>query len=189
MFDLNIGVVNNSSPENNIKEREKDYMIVEEGSATNTELSGTSSASSLVNAADESPISCTGEFDFFSKPPNDDVSRIVTRQLFPMNEDIDDNIHMNGGDANKEMELIRIGSSSSTNTTRVSSSSTSNQWLNLAVLGSSSGSGPGPGLGTDQQNNVKQQVKRSRRGPRSRSSQYRGVTFYRRTGRWESHIW
>ncbi|XP_048444951.1 uncharacterized protein LOC125479545 isoform X2 [Pyrus x bretschneideri] len=24
---------------------------------------------------------------------------------------------------------------------------------------------------------------------RSRSSQYRGVTFYRRTGRWESHIW
>ncbi|MQM19071.1 hypothetical protein Taro_052071 [Colocasia esculenta] len=31
-------------------------------------------------------------------------------------------------------------------------------------------------------------VKKSRRGPRSRSSQYRGVTFYRRTGRWESHI-
>ncbi|XP_042409213.1 APETALA2-like protein 3 [Zingiber officinale] len=34
-----------------------------------------------------------------------------------------------------------------------------------------------------------QQVKKIRRGPRSRSSQYRGVTFYRRTGRWESHIW
>ncbi|KAL8125922.1 hypothetical protein AgCh_013288 [Apium graveolens] len=33
------------------------------------------------------------------------------------------------------------------------------------------------------------QVKKSRRGPRSKSSQYRGVTFYRRTGRWESHIW
>ncbi|KAK1440705.1 hypothetical protein QVD17_06536 [Tagetes erecta] len=35
--------------------------------------------------------------------------------------------------------------------------------------------------------NVSQQlpVKKSRRGPRSRSSQYRGVTFYRRTGRWE----
>ncbi|KAF9607651.1 hypothetical protein IFM89_037884, partial [Coptis chinensis] len=31
-------------------------------------------------------------------------------------------------------------------------------------------------------------VKKSRRGPKSRSSQYRGVTFYRRTGRWESHI-
>ncbi|XP_008802331.1 APETALA2-like protein 2 [Phoenix dactylifera] len=35
----------------------------------------------------------------------------------------------------------------------------------------------------------KQQAKKTRRGPRSRSSQYRGVTFYRRTGRWESHIW
>ncbi|XP_074565293.1 floral homeotic protein APETALA 2-like [Curcuma longa] len=32
-------------------------------------------------------------------------------------------------------------------------------------------------------------TKKSRRGPRSRSSQFRGVTFYRRTGRWESHIW
>ncbi|CAI0548540.1 unnamed protein product [Linum tenue] len=36
---------------------------------------------------------------------------------------------------------------------------------------------------------AQQQVKKRRRGPRSRSSQYRGVTFYRRTGRWESHIW
>nr|APQ47391.1 AP2/ERF domain-containing transcription factor [Vernicia montana] len=32
-------------------------------------------------------------------------------------------------------------------------------------------------------------MRKSRRGPRSKSSQYRGVTFYRRTGRWESHIW
>ncbi|KAL8236543.1 hypothetical protein R6Q59_017624 [Mikania micrantha] len=39
---------------------------------------------------------------------------------------------------------------------------------------------------TVQQNQI---GKKSRRGPRSRSSQYRGVTFYRRTGRWESHIW
>ncbi|OIW11210.1 hypothetical protein TanjilG_28301 [Lupinus angustifolius] len=39
------------------------------------------------------------------------------------------------------------------------------------------------------QTQQKQVVKKSRRGPRSRSSQYRGVTFYRRTGRWESHIW
>ncbi|KAM7468154.1 hypothetical protein LguiB_015716 [Lonicera macranthoides] len=36
---------------------------------------------------------------------------------------------------------------------------------------------------------LRQQLKKSRRGPRSRSSQYRGVTFYRRTGRRESHIW
>ncbi|CAH8385928.1 unnamed protein product [Eruca vesicaria subsp. sativa] len=43
-------------------------------------------------------------------------------------------------------------------------------------------------LSSTQRNN-QQMVKKSRRGPRSRSSQYRGVTFYRRTGRWESHIW
>ncbi|MCD7462866.1 hypothetical protein HAX54_049554 [Datura stramonium] len=44
-------------------------------------------------------------------------------------------------------------------------------------------------LQPQQPEQAKQQVKKSRRGPRSRSSQYRGVTFYRRTGRWESHIW
>ncbi|XP_073270644.1 APETALA2-like protein 2 isoform X1 [Primulina huaijiensis] len=42
----------------------------------------------------------------------------------------------------------------------------------------------------EQKQHVQQvKAKKSRRGPRSRSSQYRGVTFYRRTGRWESHIW
>ncbi|PKA54105.1 Floral homeotic protein APETALA 2 [Apostasia shenzhenica] len=35
----------------------------------------------------------------------------------------------------------------------------------------------------------RQPIKKGRRGPRSKSSQFRGVTFYRRTGRWESHIW
>lgn len=44
-------------------------------------------------------------------------------------------------------------------------------------------------LQTQPQPQQQTQVKKSRRGPRSRSSQYRGVTFYRRTGRWESHIW
>ncbi|KAF5799919.1 putative transcription factor AP2-EREBP family [Helianthus annuus] len=34
-----------------------------------------------------------------------------------------------------------------------------------------------------------QKARKSRRGPPSKSSPYRGVTFYRRTGRWESHIW
>ncbi|XP_076945064.1 floral homeotic protein APETALA 2-like isoform X2 [Bidens hawaiensis] len=40
-----------------------------------------------------------------------------------------------------------------------------------------------------QQQQSIQKVRKSRRGPRPQSSQYRGVTFYRRTGRWESHIW
>ncbi|GFY93361.1 integrase-type DNA-binding superfamily protein [Actinidia rufa] len=53
------------------------------------------------------------------------------------------------------------------------------EWLDLSCSAASSG-------GASEQ---RQQMKKSRRGPRSRSSQYRGVTFYRRTGRWESHIW
>ncbi|KAK7406523.1 hypothetical protein VNO78_08150 [Psophocarpus tetragonolobus] len=44
-------------------------------------------------------------------------------------------------------------------------------------------------LGAGKAVKVSEPMKKSRRGPRSRSSQYRGVTFYRRTGRWESHIW
>ncbi|XP_060185332.1 ethylene-responsive transcription factor RAP2-7-like [Lycium barbarum] len=58
------------------------------------------------------------------------------------------------------------------------------QWLNLSVP--ESGGGAEMGIYKPP---VNQPVKKSRRGPRSRSSQYRGVTFYRRTGRWESHIW
>uniref|UniRef100_A0A1J3HFU5 AP2-like ethylene-responsive transcription factor TOE3 n=2 Tax=Noccaea caerulescens TaxID=107243 RepID=A0A1J3HFU5_NOCCA len=47
----------------------------------------------------------------------------------------------------------------------------------------------GSGRPEKQEPEIQPPVKKSRRGPRSRSSQYRGVTFYRRTGRWESHIW
>ncbi|KAE9613040.1 putative transcription factor AP2-EREBP family [Lupinus albus] len=45
------------------------------------------------------------------------------------------------------------------------------------------------GVGGGKSVEMSQPMKKSRRGPRSRSSQHRGVTFYRRTGRWESHIW
>ncbi|KAI4325530.1 hypothetical protein MLD38_030918 [Melastoma candidum] len=48
---------------------------------------------------------------------------------------------------------------------------------------------PGTGGPSSPQQMTPMTMKKSRRGPRSRSSQYRGVTFYRRTGRWESHIW
>jgi len=167
MFDLNIDVGTSSDL---VIEKRKEVMEDEElqqGSGTNTELSGTSSASSVVNgAADES----AGEFDFFSgtKP-------FVTQQLFPMSEDVNTAaIGRGGGGVERELELLMLGSSQTAQ----------NRWLNLSV----SGSGPGPEQPPEQNGN-QQQVRRSRRGPRSRSSQYRGVTFYRRTGRWESHIW
>ncbi|XP_011027029.1 PREDICTED: ethylene-responsive transcription factor RAP2-7 isoform X3 [Populus euphratica] len=62
-------------------------------------------------------------------------------------------------------------------------SATRPQWLKLSQMGSS------PEAEPKNVQQKQQQARKSRRGPRSRSSQYRGVTFYRRTGRWESHIW
>jgi len=37
--------------------------------------------------------------------------------------------------------------------------------------------------------NSKTVVLRKRSGPKSRSSAYKGVTQYKKTGRWEAHIW
>ncbi|XP_043717562.1 ethylene-responsive transcription factor RAP2-7-like isoform X5 [Telopea speciosissima] len=89
----------------------------------------------------------------------------ITRQLFPVSED------RAGHPANAG---FRSGLSSSRP-----------HWVGLSVCQAD--------MGNQQEFKVmppqQQQVKKSRRGPRSRSSQYRGVTFYRRTGRWESHIW
>ncbi|CAL9134827.1 unnamed protein product, partial [Musa textilis] len=66
-------------------------------------------------------------------------------------------------------------------------------WADLSfgeeMVGGAVEAAAGKALWHLQQQQQQQQVKKSRRGPRSRSSQYRGVTFYRRTGRWESHIW
>ncbi|KAL3523411.1 hypothetical protein ACH5RR_016245 [Cinchona calisaya] len=62
------------------------------------------------------------------------------------------------------------------------------QWLKLSVPEAA----VGPvkiGVYNNKGGQQQQVKKKSRRGPRSRSSQYRGVTFYKRTGRWESHIW
>lgn len=54
---------------------------------------------------------------------------------------------------------------------------------------SQSSEAAGGSTGSNKPIELAQPMKKSRRGPRSRSSQYRGVTYYRRTGRWESHIW
>nr|GEW62983.1 floral homeotic protein APETALA 2-like isoform X1 [Tanacetum cinerariifolium] len=88
-----------------------------------------------------------------------DVS-LITRQLFPV-------------EAEEEEEEDEVGERS------ITSSPISSDWLNLKVLE------------YQQPAMMLQPLKprKNRRGPPSRSSQYRGVTFYRRTGRWESHIW
>ncbi|XP_073291132.1 floral homeotic protein APETALA 2-like [Primulina huaijiensis] len=84
----------------------------------------------------------------------------VTRQFFPVDES-----GMRGG------ELTNIPRS---------------HWVGVKFCQFEASDGAAAGNSTME---VSQPQKKSRRGPRSRSSQYRGVTFYRRTGRWESHIW
>lgn len=98
--------------------------------------------------------------------------------------EIEDDVNSGGG----ELQLFPIGASPPSSMVRAK------YWLNLSVP-EAAGGGSGVELGIYKAQLPAStpvpppQAKKSRRGPRSRSSQYRGVTFYRRTGRWESHIW
>ncbi|GMP31450.1 hypothetical protein CsSME_00005654 [Camellia sinensis var. sinensis] len=90
----------------------------------------------------------------------------VTRQFFPV-EDF-------------EMGTTSGGGGGGSNFPRA-------HWVGVKFCPLIGGGAGGGGIGKSVE--LSQPLKKSRRGPRSRSSQYRGVTFYRRTGRWESHIW
>ncbi|XP_030932599.1 ethylene-responsive transcription factor RAP2-7-like [Quercus lobata] len=180
MLDLNVDILSNNSVCDE-KDTVMELVKLPEDSGTST--------SSIVNA-EEAPTNAGDEdssnnsssefmFDILKRKEKycvhntDEVkqktpsSELVTRTLFPVT----------GVRESRESEFI-LGSSSS------SLSSTKTQWLNLSFADSGRGQ---PELRITQQK--QQQARKSRRGPRSRSSQYRGVTFYRRTGRWESHIW
>ncbi|KAK6152736.1 hypothetical protein DH2020_012375 [Rehmannia glutinosa] len=110
-------------------------------------------------------------FGFSVGQSDDDVgpcSSPVTRQFFPVDES----------------EIMVGGDGGPTNFPRA-------HWVGVKFCQSEphgGGVGGAAVLGKSAAE-VAQPLKKSRRGPRSRSSQYRGVTFYRRTGRWESHIW
>ncbi|KAH6760342.1 hypothetical protein C2S52_009197 [Perilla frutescens var. hirtella] len=103
--------------------------------------------------------------------------------------EIEDDANTNGN----ELQLFPIGASPPSPTPAMVRAK---YWLNLSPAEVSGAGVGGVELGVYKAqlpaNNPVQPpppAKKSRRGPRSRSSQYRGVTFYRRTGRWESHIW
>ncbi|KAI4339230.1 hypothetical protein MLD38_024192 [Melastoma candidum] len=126
------------------------------------------------NAPDDDDYVSLMAFDFMTpkrEAREEEVGgEMVTRQFFPV---------VDGGGGGEDCRRFGMGGMARP------------QWLYL-----SSGDSQGePGLMLHQQHQIQMQppphqpVRKSRRGPRSRSSQYRGVTFYRRTGRWESHIW
>ncbi|CAL5363537.1 unnamed protein product [Camellia sinensis] len=184
MLDLNVDVVTEESTCDELEKKKIATRKLLEG-----DDSVTSNSSVVVNA-DEAPNNAADEdsnsnmispfnFDVFSRGKGFGVGNIVaigdecdrnlapllvTRQLFP----VGDSEEIGSGSSSSATSLLRP------------------QWLNLSFPDS----GAAAGLKAEKKPQPQQQpVKKSRRGPRSRSSQYRGVTFYRRTGRWESHIW
>lgn len=99
---------------------------------------------------------------------------IITRQFFPVDD---------------SSEIIGTGGYGRAGCVATASATTSfprAHWVGVKFCQSEP---VGGGVVTGKSTEAPQPLKKSRRGPRSRSSQYRGVTFYRRTGRWESHIW
>nr|WAK85948.1 transcription factor AP8 [Nothapodytes nimmoniana] len=185
MFDLNVDVVSfDSACDENEMKIKTDEKLPEEAKAPTVD-SGIS-ISSVVNA-DESSANVGDEDSSSSRidKPSDNI--------FALGFSI---LGSSGGKGGIVNDFIEIEDESNENflsaefVTRqlfplaggFPSPSTKPQCLNLLAATESSG---GSELGGFQQ----RQAKKSRRGPRSRSSQYRGVTFYRRTGRWESHIW
>ncbi|NP_001289775.1 ethylene-responsive transcription factor RAP2-7-like [Nelumbo nucifera] len=195
MLDLNV-----VSADSTCNEDEMMMDKLPDGSGGQMDDSGTSN-SSVVNAdassngGDEDSCStpdrrCGGgdmfafSFDILKKgttADDDDVESgngnptmptgFVTRQLFPVAADGEHGVGVGDGG-------LRSGPSSA--------SSSRPHWVDFSICSPDGGGQPEMVM---QQQQQQQHVKKSRRGPRSRSSQYRGVTFYRRTGRWESHIW
>ncbi|KAK9123784.1 hypothetical protein Sjap_013386 [Stephania japonica] len=189
MLDLNITEA--------ICEVEGAIMVkVEEGDSGTTTTSSVVNGEVSSNAGDEDSCSTDGgdvlaiEFDILKRG----VARYGTEVIL-----IDDDGDGNDGNGNwRRNELsLRTGSVKAEEVNGdggselmlgggpTSSSSSRPHWVDLCFYPGSNGNGNGDGGVVVGQS----KAKKSRRGPRSRSSQYRGVTFYRRTGRWESHIW
>ncbi|KAE8038924.1 hypothetical protein FH972_011388 [Carpinus fangiana] len=167
MLDLNLNVVSAESTQD-----DDSVVFPEKFREEPMDESGTSN-SSIVNADACDDDSCSTRaagdvytFNFDILKVGGSENDVVTKELFPVS-----------GGAN--LDSVNWQGQSS------SSSSSKKKWIDLSL----DDGGVSGEVRVVQQPPQQQQVKKSRRGPRSRSSQYRGVTFYRRTGRWESHIW
>nr|KJB20237.1 hypothetical protein B456_003G139800 [Gossypium raimondii] len=172
MLDLNLNVASPESTQGLDSVAPFTDELINEGSRNQMDESGTSN-SSIVNEDGEScSTRASGEaftlsFDILKvgrESRNHEAALVVTRELFP--------VKGIGAD---------FGSSEGQSS---GNSSNKSKWIDLSFERKEAAAEP-----RVMQQQPLQTVKKSRRGPRSRSSQYRGVTFYRRTGRWESHIW
>ncbi|KAL8051830.1 hypothetical protein ABFX02_06G174000 [Erythranthe guttata] len=164
---------------------EKTNRKAEENTADADSFTSTTTTSATNNGG-----SAADELDSDSRAPGDFVSTlnfsILGEDVVEIDRDVvNDNIR-------NELQLFPVGDLYSSPV-----ADKARYWLNLSAATEVSAAG-GVELGVltavqlPSPNNQVQPpaaAKKGRRGPRSRSSQYRGVTFYRRTGRWESHIW
>ena len=171
MLDLNLNVASTESTQDSDSAAPFTSKL-NEGSGNQMDESGTSN-SSIVNDDDESCSTrangdaFTLSFDILKvesgggEYKNNDATVVVTKELFPVKG---------------------VGADFGSYEGQSSGNSNNNKLIDLSFERKEAGD---PRL----MQQPSQTVKKGRRGPRSRSSQYRGVTFYRRTGRWESHIW
>ncbi|CAI9098088.1 OLC1v1034671C1 [Oldenlandia corymbosa var. corymbosa] len=172
MLDLNLSVFAAESDGN-----EAVWKKFREFSGGQVEDSGTSNSSSIVNVDSSSTAaeddSCS-EYRFEGCP----ISFEILKSGGADRNDCEESEDRCNFLTKELFPITTVGESSSSTVRR-------EQWLDLAVAGNYRAPAETRIVALQQ----RQLVKKSRRGPRSRSSQYRGVTFYRRTGRWESHIW
>lgn len=191
MLDLNLEMISSDSSCDNdknqidVQEREEEAATklheasgnydMEEDSGTSNSTIVASAEEASGNAGEENSSNTTSSSSIFyimkekekgskggfkAGDPPPSPQGLITRQLFPV---------AGAGEHGHQVAELGLGLPAR------------QQWLNLSF---------GEPTGAPTEFRILQPKQRkSRRGPRSRSSQYRGVTFYRRTGRWESHIW
>lgn len=180
MLDLNIDA--GFSVDGASCEDETDQRAINTGDADSV----TSTTTCTTNNA---AFAVPDELDSNSSTRRNSISTLNFSILHENAFEIEDDVNNIGVINNiNELELFPVGALSSSPV-----ADKAKYWLNLSAPEVSCGGGVELGIFKVQlpSNNQVQRppAKKSRRGPRSRSSQYRGVTFYRRTGRWESHIW
>lgn len=176
MLDLNLTIGSVDSASDSIEMVTENLVHL---SGSPKESSG-SFDSSIVNAGDEDSISnCDAAFAYSFSILNDSGT-ISTKELNKCNRTIQLFPESGAGEGESDVRGFGLGLGQSLR----------KEWLDLtSSFGGARAEQRIVAPPLQEERPQRQQAKKSRRGPRSRSSQYRGVTFYRRTGRWESHIW
>lgn len=191
MLDLNLNVGSSDSASNSV-EMPTENILPLSGSQMDSSGSFNSSvvnADTSTNTCDEDSCSYgdafAHNFGILNKNAGIDDGTCSKAVEVPIGE--------SGNGCNQTIQLFPITGAADPNGTelgirqRFAGSSSNKGWLDFLCKEVGDSGSPEQSMPPPQQQ--RPQVKKSRRGPRSRSSQYRGVTFYRRTGRWESHIW